>query len=85
MKLNDHLLVLILDYVHEQETFGTYEVPKIENFTSDQVQYYIRICEEAGWLHSAKMKTGNGRSKYTHVGELTWSGHQHLRKFKGTG
>lgn len=64
-------------------TFGPYEVPKIENFTSDQVQYHIRMCEEAGWLHPGKKMTGNGRSKNAHVGELTWSGHQYLRKFKG--
>ena len=82
MNLIDHLLVLILNYVEEQETFGPSEVPLIEGYTSDQVQYHIRMCEEIGWLRSDKKMTGNGRSKCTHVGDLTWSGHQHARELK---
>ncbi|MCY4673141.1 MAG: hypothetical protein OXD43_05130 [Bacteroidetes bacterium] len=54
MKLIDHLLVLILDYVEEQETIGPYKVSLIEGYTSDQVPCHIRMCEEAGWLHSGK-------------------------------
>ena len=43
LKLIDHILVLVLNYVEEQGTFGPYEVAQIEGFTSDQVQYHIRM------------------------------------------
>ena len=83
MKLLDHLLLHVLDYVEGHETPGPYEVPTIDGFSPEQIQYHIRMCEEAEWLREGKKMTGKGHPKYTHVGELTWEGHTHLRKYKG--
>ncbi|MCY4224223.1 MAG: DUF2513 domain-containing protein [Bacteroidetes bacterium] len=83
MKLVRHLLVLILNYVEDHQDRGPYDVPTIDGFTDDQIQYHIRMCEEAGWLLPGEKMNGNGMSKYIRIGELTWNGHQHLARYKG--
>lgn len=71
MKFIGYPLVLLLEYVEGHETQGPYKVPMFDDHTSEQVQYHIRICEEADWLHSGNNLTCSPHPKYTHMGELT--------------
>ena len=69
MKRYKRLIRTILSYVecHGNEEGGL-APPEVSGFTPVQVQYHIKLCEQAGYIET---QSGYPRS-------LTWSGHDAL-------
>ena len=87
MKLIHSLLQQILEYVERHEEAGPYKVPDFSKYSTDQINYHIKMCVEAGWLRNGRSNIG-GRGVhqyYTELGELTWRGHQELERLRNGG
>ena len=85
MKLIQSLIYEILAYVEDHQEPGPYEVPKnLGDYSVDQVNYHIQMCEDAGFIEdNGRAEIGlGGKSHYTHIGELTWKGHQELASLR---
>ena len=88
MRLIYDLLYEILAYAEQYDDPGPYKAPKkIDGYTGHQIDYHIRMCEQADWLTEGKTYSA-GRDKYPHytkIGELTWEGHQELKRLRNGG
>lgn len=74
------LIVKILQYVERHGNGKRLPYPKIEGYDCDQICYHIRLCAEAGFLHTDNphdtvKPTRNSRLKPV---SLTWKGHEFL-------
>ena len=73
MDLHDELILLILRYTRENAiSTRAMPDPDFEGFTREQVQYHIRLCDQAGYL---VVRQSGKRSR---IIELTWNGHKTL-------
>ena len=73
MDRHDELILLILRYTRENSTGRRLlPDPDFEGFTREQVQYHIRLCDQAGYL---TVRQSGRRSR---IIELTWKGHDKL-------
>ena len=73
MRLIQSLIYDILAYVEQFDEPGPYKIPKkIGDYTTDQVNYHIRMCEDAGFIEDGNANIGlGGRHNYSRIGELT--------------
>ncbi|MCY4673253.1 MAG: DUF2513 domain-containing protein [Bacteroidetes bacterium] len=82
MRLINSLLYDILVFIEGHEGRGPYKMPeKLGDYTIEQVNYHIRMCEKAGFIEPGRSKIGlTGYPSYFELGELTWEGHQEIHR-----
>lgn len=75
MQLKESLIRQLLEYVECHGTGRPMYPPEIEGYTDEQVEYHIRLCDQAGFV----MTSPNARHAIT---QLTYEGHRALRRFR---
>ncbi len=82
MKLINSLIYDILIFIEKHEEPGPYKLPQqFGDYTRGQVNYHIRMCQEAGFIEHGRSQIGlTGYPSYFEIGELTWEGHQEIQR-----
>ncbi len=76
MKRYMQLILEILKYTERYGNGKELSLPEVEGYTPDQVNYHVKLCEEAGYLDDIFV-ISPGRYE---IGRLTWQGHEFLDK-----
>lgn len=80
MKRHMDLIRLILAHVESATRLGRIPVPEISGYDEHEVQYHLRLCEEADYLVCKRRETGE--RKVTRIVRMTWAGHEALDELR---
>lgn len=72
------LIWLILEYASENDTgvSGKIQIPEFEDYSREQVEHHLKLCEEAGYLELSKERTGYNRPNG--IRRVKWAGYEAL-------
>ena len=73
------LIFKLLEFTEEKNTCRPLPAPAIDGFTSEQIQYHVRLCDQAGYL---TIDNEHAIGKQPGIVELTWHGHEMLEKMR---
>ncbi len=82
MELNEGLVKAILKYVAKCDETGGKKflaVPEFPQHTSDEIDYHLDLCHEAGFIR------GQETSGTFYPSALTWTGHKELERLRAQG
>ena len=74
-----NLVALILAYVEEAKKCGGIPIPRLNEYTHDQVVYHVKLCEEAGYLD---IEVSPHDKMPTAIHRITWAGHEILDQLR---
>ena len=84
MKREMKLIGMILAYVEKSRIIGDIPLPEFDDYRNCEVEYHVKLCEEAGYLH---IRSSAHDGKPESIIQMTWEGHETLeglRKNNGT-
>ena len=76
------LIRRLLEYVETSETEDPLPMPEMQGCTRAQVQYHVRLCEEAGYLTTVRTLKPQGPGRFGDIARLTWEGHEALDRMR---
>lgn len=76
MKRHRDLIQLILEYVECKGNGHSLSDPTPDEYCEKDVRYHIRLCKEAGFVHTSG-------TKRPALVSLTWAGHEELDRMRG--
>ena len=83
MKREMKLIRMILAYVEKSRNIGDIQLPEFSDYRKCEVEYHVKLCEEAGYLH-IRLSAHDMRPES--IIQMTWQGHEaldELRKSNG--
>ena len=78
MERHWELIRAILEYTAHEGNGKNLQAPKVNGYTPEQVNYHIRLCEQAGYLDSVEFVEGSCYG----VRSLLWAGHEKLDELR---
>ena len=78
MKRNMKLICKILAYVESKKLNEKIEIPKFDNYPQCEVEYHVRLCEEAGYLDIILDEYKEPDA----IQRMTWAGHEALDRMR---
>ena len=79
MKREMKLIAMILAHVEKSRHAGDIQLPEFSDYRKCEVEYHVKLCEEAGYLH---IKLSAHDKKPESIIQMTWQGHEALDELR---
>ena len=78
MQRKMRLIRELLEWAEVNTEGRSLSAPELEEYSSNEIQYHIELCRQAGFLEVERSRP------YLRIKDLTWAGHSKLDKLRGT-
>ena len=83
MKRHMKLIFQILEYIEiEKRNGNSVPLPEFEEYSRSEVEYHVKLCEEAGYIDTLTPSNGSMPSA---IIRITWDGHNTLDSMRKQG